>query len=86
MDVGKVNTGQRVIFDLLYVGERHFDLESRVRSIVRRAFYDVNVVTVYNIRRAFTVMKDVPPTNLLSKVVYSFECRQCDSWYIGKTL
>ena len=57
-----------------------------VRSIVRRAVDDVNVVTVYNIRRAFTVMKDVLPTNLLSKVVYSFECRQCDSRYIGRTL
>ena len=37
-------------------------------------------------RRAFTVMKDVLPTNLLSKVVYSFECRQCDSWYVGRTI
>ena len=53
---------------------------------VHRAFDDVNVVTVYNVRRAFTVMEDVLPTNLLSKVVYSFECRQCDSWYVGRTL
>ena len=31
MDVGKVNTGQRVFFRLPYVGERHCDLERRVR-------------------------------------------------------
>ena len=31
-------------------------------------------------------MKDVLPTNLPSKVVYSFECRQCDSRYVGRTL
>ena len=86
IDDGKVNTGQRVVFRLPYVGERHCDLERHVRSVVHRAFDDVNVVTVYNLRRAFTVMKDVLPTNLLSKVVYSFECRQCDSWYVSRTL
>ena len=81
-----MNTGQRVVFRLPYVDERHCDLERRVRSTVHRAFDDVNVVTVYNVRRAFLVMKDVLPTNLLSKVVYSFEWRQCDSWYVGRTL
>ena len=86
IDDGKVNTGQRVVFRLPYVGERHCDLERRVRSVVHRAFDDVNVVTVYYLRRAFTVVKDVLPTSLQSKVVYSFECRQCDSWYVGRTL
>ena len=86
IDDGKVNTGQRVVFRLPYVGECHCDLEHHVRSVVHRAFDDVNVITVYNLRRAFTVMKDVLPTNLLSKVVYSFECWQCDSWYVGRTL
>ena len=38
-------------------------------SVVRCAFDDVNVVTVYTVRRALTVMKDVLLTNLLSKVV-----------------
>ena len=61
MDVGKVNTGQRVVFRLPYVGERHCHLERRVRSIVRLAFDDGNVVTVYNVRRAFTVVKDILP-------------------------
>ena len=86
MDVGKVNTDQRVVFRLPYVGERHCDSERRVRSIVRHAFDDANVVTVFIVRRAFTVMKDVLPTDLLSEVVYSFECRQCDSWYAGRIL
>ena len=81
-----MNTGQRVVFRLLYVCERQCDWERRTRSIVRRAFDDVNVVTVYNVRRAFTVMKDVVSTNLLSNVVYSFECLQCDSRQVGRTL
>ena len=79
IDDGKVNTGQRAVFHLPYVGEPHCDLDRRVRFVVHGAFDDVNVVTVYNVRRAFKVVKDVLPTNLLSKVVYSFECRQCDS-------
>ena len=83
IDDGKVNTGQRVVFRLPYVGEHHCDLEP---SVVHRAFDDVNVVTVYNVRRAFTVVKNVLPTNLPSKVVYSFECRQFDSSYVGRTL
>ena len=81
-----MNTGQRVVFRLLYVCERQCDWERRTRSIVRRAFDDVNVVTVYHVRRAFTVMKDVVSTNLLSNVVYSFECLQCDSRQVGRTL
>ena len=59
MDVGKANTGQRVVFRLPYVGERHCVFEHCVWSIVCRAFDDMDVVTVYNVRRAFTVMKDV---------------------------
>ena len=86
LDVGKVNTGQRVVFRLPYVGGRHCDLERRIRSIVRCAVDNVNVVTVYNVQRSFTVMKDVQPTNLQNKVVYSFELRQCDSRYVGRTL
>ena len=86
MDVGKANTGQRVVCRLPYLGERHCNFEHCVWSIVRRAFDDVDVVTVYSVRRAFTVMKDVLPTNLLSEVVYTFECRQCDNWFVGRTL
>ena len=65
----------------------------RVRSILRRfrsilchAFDHVNVVIVYNVHRAFAVLKDVLPANLLSKAVYSLECRQSDTWYVGRTL
>ena len=44
------------------------------------------MVTVYTTRRAIMVKKDVLPTNLPSKVIYSFACRQCDSRYAGRTL
>ena len=44
------------------------------------------MVTVYSTRRTFMVKKDVLPTNSLRKVIYSFECQQCDSRYMGRTL
>ena len=75
----KVNSVQCVAFRLPYVGEHHCDLESHVRSIDRPAFDDVNIGTVYSVRLAFTEMKDVLPTNLLRKVVYSFDYRPCHS-------
>ena len=32
-----------------------------------------------------SVRKDVLPTGQLSKLIYHFECRQCESRYVGRT-
>ena len=76
----------RCVLRLPYVGVNNLDIERRVRSVVGRAFGEVNVVTVYVTRRAFKVKKDVLPTTSLSKLIYSFECRHCDSRSVGRTI
>jgi len=78
--------GPIVIIRLPYTGPDSIHAERKVRNAVRGAFSDVQVVTVYNTRRAFTMKKDVLPTHLISKVIYSFKCRQCVSRYLGRTL
>ena len=75
-----------VYIRLPYVGRASGSFEHRVRSAVKSAFPDVNVVTVYATPRAFTMRKDVLPANLTSHCVYEFECRHCVSRYVGKTL
>ena len=72
----------RCILHLPDVGANNLDIERRVRSVVGRAFDEVNVVTVYVTRRAFMVKKDILPTTSLSKLIYSFECRHFDSRYV----
>ena len=57
-----------------------------VRKIVQQTYYAVHFVPVFTTVRAFTVRKDVLPTQLASKLVYQFECRQCGSRYVGRTL
>ena len=69
-----------------YVGANNMYIERRVRSVVGRAFGEVNVVTVYITGRAFTVTKYILPTTSLSKSIYSFECRHSDSRYVGRTI
>ena len=76
----------RCILCLPYVGADNLDIERRVCSVVGRAFGEVNVVTVYITGRAFMVKKDILPSSCLSKSFYSFECRHCDSRYVGRTI
>jgi len=53
---------------------------------IRTAFPGLRLITVYNTPRAFTIRKDVLPTSYLSRLTYLFECRQCASRYVGRTL
>ena len=55
-------------------------------SIVSTHYRNVKVNVVHVTTRAFTVRKDVLPTPQLSKLVYQFECRQCGSRYVGRTI
>ena len=64
-----------IILHLPFVGVNNLDIKRSVRSVISRTFDDVGVVAVYTTRRAFMVKKDVLPTDLQSKIVYSFECR-----------
>ena len=62
------------------------DMERQVRSVVESNYHDVTVRFVYSTSRAFMVKKDVLPTTKQSHVTYLFECRRCESRYVGRTL
>ena len=57
-----------------------------ITSMVKSAYYAVNPTVVLRKRRAFQVKKDVLPTPHRSCLVYQFECRNCESRYVGRTL
>ena len=61
-------------------------MQRRVKSAVESNFRNVSVRFVYSTARAFMVKKDVLPTLKLSHLIYNFECRQCESRYVGRTL
>ena len=80
------DTGPRLLLRLPYTGHECVRVERQVRSVVSRTFGDVNMVTVYNSQRAFTVRKDILPTQLISQMIYAFERRHCASRYVGRTV
>ena len=61
-------------------------VEWAVRKAVQSAYGAVKVNVVYSTARAFRIQKDVLPTPHQSHLIYQFECRQCGSRYVGKTL
>ena len=69
-----------------YVGANNLHIKRCVRSVVGRAFGEVNVVTFYITGRAFMVTNDILPTTFLRKLIYSYECRHSDSRYVGRTI
>ena len=76
----------RVFLCLPWKGAESTKVSRIVKSIVQKTYYAVNVVTVFTTIRSFTVLKDVLPTHHLSHLIYHFECRQCGSRYVGRTL
>ena len=57
-----------------------------ITSVARSAYYAVDVRVVYSTSRAFHLTKDVLPTHHKSNVIYQFECRRCESRYVGRTV
>ena len=55
-------------------------------SVVRSTYCAVDVNVVYSTTRAFTIKKDVLPALQKSNVIYGFECRECETRYVGRTL
>ena len=62
------------------------NFQHQVKSAVESSYHDVSVRFVYTTVRAFTVKKDALPTSQQSHVIYQFECRHCESRYVGRTL
>ena len=61
-------------------------MSREVRAIIKQTYYAVHFIPVYTTMRSFTVLKDVLPTHHLSHVIYNFECRNCASRYVGRTV
>ena len=74
-----------MIIRLPWVGSISTHLERKIRTSVRLAYFSVQVYAVYHTSRAFVLPKDKLPTPSLSNVLYFFECRHCESRYVGKT-
>ena len=70
---------------LPWIGAAATSYERRINQSVRLAYFAAQVRPAYNTNRAFNLPKDVLPTPSLSNVIYQFECRHCESRYVGKT-
>ena len=57
-----------------------------VKTLVMKTYFAAHFIPVFTTIRAFMVRKDVLPSHLLSHLVYQFECRNCGSRYVGRTL
>ena len=71
---------------LPWKGHCFSSMARRIVSTVRTAYFAVNVYVVYSTMRAFNVSNDTLPTQLRSSFIYEFECRRCESRYVGRTL
>ena len=74
-----------ILIRLPWIGKKSGELLKRTNTAVRLAYFAVEVHAVYSTSRAFSLPKDVLPTPSISNVVYLYECRQCESRYVGKT-
>ena len=75
-----------VYLSLPWKGEASQTLCRTIKTLVTQTYFAAHFIPVFTTIRAFTVRKDVLPSHLLSHLVYQFECRNCDSRYVGRTL
>ena len=74
-----------VVIRLPWIGDQTSVFEKRINDAVRMAYYAGRVRVVYRTSCAFSLPKDKLPTHSLSNEVYLYECRQCESRYVGRT-
>ena len=74
-----------ILIRLPWISKKSEELLKRANTAVRLADFAVEVHIVYSTSRAFSLPKDALPTPSMSNVVYLYECRQCESRYVGKT-
>ena len=68
-----------------WLGRKTERLIKRANDAVRLAYPAGEVRAVYSTNRAFRLPKEGLPTHKQSNLIYSFECRQCESRYVGQT-
>ena len=61
---------------------------NELRRIIKKYFPNINVSVVFTvpcrINRFFNV-KDAIPVDILSNIIYKFQCSSCNAIYVGKT-
>ena len=75
-----------VYLSLPWKGEASQTLCRTIKTLVTQTYFAAHFIPVFTTIRAFTVRKDVLPSHLLSHLVCQFECRNCDSRDVGRTL
>ena len=68
-----------------WLGRKTERLIKGANDAVRLAYPAGEVRAVYSTNRAFRLPKEGLPTHKQSNLIYSFECRQCESRYVGQT-
>lgn len=74
-----------LVIRLPWLGRVTERLIRKANDAVRLAYFAGEVRAVFNTNRAFSLPKERLPTHSLSNVIYLFECRQCESRYVGRT-
>ena len=76
------------VVSLPFYGVFMLNYRNSLRKIVKQYFPDANVSFVFTIacrlNRFFNV-KDVTPVDILSNIIYKFQCSSCKAIYVDKT-
>ena len=79
---------KEILLILPYFGTLSESFEKSLKSLIERAYNQVNVrivfKTTYRLANLFKV-KDVIPKSLVANVVYGVYCTDCQEYYVGKT-
>ena len=77
---------QAVYLKVPYMGTPSETLIKSVRETVQDTFYSVQFRVVFQAQPILSInKKDVIPSKSKSNIVYKFNCKHCDSVYIGKS-
>ena len=74
-----------LVIRLPWLGNKTDRMVKRINDAVHLAYFATGVCAAFKTTRAFSLPKDRLPTPSISNVIYLFECRQCESQYVGKT-
>ena len=74
-----------IFIRLPWIGAKSEQFQKRTNDTIRLAYFAVEVRVVYSTTRAFSLPKDELPAPSKSNVIYLYECRHCESRYVGKT-
>ena len=74
-----------VMIHLLWTGPKSSLFEKKISSAVCVAYFAAKVHFIFSTKRVFNLPKDKLPIPSISKIIYLYECRHCESQYVGKT-